>query len=342
MVNKTGTLIRFLKCLPVVLAVAAEANEDILSLSLTELAEEEIFSSTIWDSHIHAKGEWMIGYHYMKMSMDGMGRGDSKVSTANVLADFMVTPTKMTMDMHMVHVMYAPTESLTLALATQYIKNEMDHRTRMGAVFSTQSEGIGDTTIAANYLLPSTSDAVMMVNAGLVLPTGSINKKDFVAPAGVVQVLPYPMQLGTGSYQLQGGFTYMATAGNNGYGVNGQLKVPMDTNSEGYRVGAQAHLESWYHVPLHDQLSANLGLAYDWQEKIHGKDDRLFPMVVPTADTDNSGGQSLNATFSTEYTLPQSENGVTVFATAPLWQDLNGVQLRDEWSVGISLKVLFQ
>ena len=65
----------------------------------------------------------------------------------------MVAPTKMTMEMHMLGVMYAANDDLTFMGMLPYVRLSMDHITRMGVKFTTDSEGIGDVKLSALYRL---------------------------------------------------------------------------------------------------------------------------------------------------------------------------------------------
>ena len=86
----------------------ASAQSDSSGTSLAELSIEELLDITVYAReplglhHTHPQGEWMFGYSYMDMSMDGNRDGTSDQSTADVFAaGFMVAPTEMTMKMHM-------------------------------------------------------------------------------------------------------------------------------------------------------------------------------------------------------------------------------------------------
>ena len=89
--------------------------------------------------HQHQKGEWMISYRYMGMAMDGNRDGSDRLSRSEVLlngtGDYRVAPTEMDMEMHMLGVMYAPSDKYTLMLMVPYLSSEMDHITAMGANF---------------------------------------------------------------------------------------------------------------------------------------------------------------------------------------------------------------
>ena len=89
---------------------------------------------SIMGDHTHRKGEWMLSYRFMYMDMEGMRSGDSRVSASKVFANnYTVTPERMTMEMHMFGVMYAPSDRITLMLMAPYKRIEMDHRIFPGA-----------------------------------------------------------------------------------------------------------------------------------------------------------------------------------------------------------------
>ena len=86
------------------------ADDDFLKLNLEKLLTLKIDPNmaSILDSHIHRAGDWMLSYGFMTMGMPG-----SDLTTDEILDDFMVAPTSMAMEMHMVSAMYAPTDRLT-------------------------------------------------------------------------------------------------------------------------------------------------------------------------------------------------------------------------------------
>ena len=113
--------------------------------------------------HVHRQGEWMFSLRHMFMDMDGMYSGSSAISPSAVhAANYVVSPTRMTMDMQMLGAMFAPNDDLTLMLMLPHIDNEMDHVIQGGTplvglnggstTFTTRSEGIGDLKLTA--LLP--------------------------------------------------------------------------------------------------------------------------------------------------------------------------------------------
>ena len=125
------------------LPAQAQESEGVLwDLSIEELMELDLVTVSVLGSHTHLKGEWMVGYKYMIMGMDGNLDGTPQLTTQDVLDSYMVSPLAMTMEMHMVDVMYAPSDALTLMVP--YMRLAMDRTNRMATDFTTDANGVGD------------------------------------------------------------------------------------------------------------------------------------------------------------------------------------------------------
>ncbi len=180
----------------------------------------------VMGDHVHLSGEWMLSYRYMFMEMDGLRDGTNELSPAQVLAQFPVTPVRMTMQMHMFGLMYAPTDRLTLMAMIPYLQNEMDHVTRMGGFFTTESSGIGDLKFSGIYKLAGFDGGQILLNFGFSAPTGSIDERDATPAAPGGAILPYPMQLGSGTFDLMPGLTYNGQGGDWSWGGQARGTLP--------------------------------------------------------------------------------------------------------------------
>ncbi len=220
----------------------------------------------VMGGHIHSRGEWMAAYDYMHMSMDGNRSGSHRVSTGEVLQDFMVAPLDMSMDMHMFALMYAPSDRLTLMAMVPYLHIEMRHQTRTGVRFSTHASGLGDVKVSALYLLLANPGQRLHLTAGLSLPSGSIDRRDDT-PAGPDQKLPYPMQLGSGTYDLLPGLTYSGQSGAWSWGGQAQATLRLGENSNDYTLGNRYEATAWAARRLVSGFSASLRLdGQHWGE----------------------------------------------------------------------------
>lgn len=77
--------------------------------------------------------------------------------------------------------MYAPTDDVTLGAMLPYLLKAMNHVTRTGVRFTEHSEGIGDLQLGVLGTLYRAGrfEHEFLLNAGVSLPTGSIDEKDF-------------------------------------------------------------------------------------------------------------------------------------------------------------------
>jgi len=198
---------------------SAKENTDLTELSLKDLMDIEILSSNVLGTHTHLKGEWMVGYKYMHMHMGGNRSGTTDQTEARVLDDFVVAPLWMDMDMHMVMLMRGVTDDITMMWMLPYIYKKMQHINRMGVKFDTTSHGPGDLKWTTTYALYGNvkrdEHSVVtwgrhriLLHGGVSFPTGSINKED-TTPTRVKGTLPFPMQLGSGTFDFLPGISYL-------------------------------------------------------------------------------------------------------------------------------------
>lgn len=288
----------------------------------------------VMGDHVMDKGEIMLSYRYMKMEMDGNRTGTDSVSTP--LPDFMVSPLSMDMDMdmHMLGVMYAPTEKLTISLMVPVLGISMDHRVNMNNVeFTTESDGIGDITFAGVYQLTKSDNSNLLFNLGLSVPTGSIDEQDVIpASMGVPVQLPYPMQTGSGTYDITPGLTYTRFYSNWSWGAQGLYTFRTGENDNGYTLGDKLNISLWLAKMLNHSFSLSVRLnALDW-ENVDGADNKLAPLpTVPTKNPELRGGSRIDALLGINY-VAHSLNYIR-FAFeigVPVYQDLNGPQLETD------------
>lgn len=183
-------------------------------------------------------GKWMIGYQFMFEKMDGNLVGIDEISEAKILDRFFATPTDMTMQMHMGMVMYAPTDKLTLMALLPYVSKKMNHLTVDGARFAERTEGISDIELRGTYSVYETKEPRqwLLLNGGVGLPTGSIDAK-----MGGMQ-LEYPMQIGSGTFSLLPGITYLGQALPWGWAADFGSTLRLGRNDNGYRLGNRYQL----------------------------------------------------------------------------------------------------
>lgn len=311
--------------------------EDFSALSLENLLDTEIVYINVLGTHTHLEDEWMVGYKYMFMEMNGNRTGTERVSKNEVLNTFTVSPLRMSMQMHMLMLMYAPSDELTLVAMAPFIEKEMDHETRTGVRFTTNSSGLGDIELKGIYTFFGEPDSKhrFLFNGGLSLPTGSVNKRDILAnPANGQQKLPYPMQLGSGTVDLLPGLTYLGETKNWAWGAEWMGTIRLGTNSEGYALGNQYDFSTWGNWKWTDSVSPFIKMNLKIWKNINGSDPELNPATVPTADPDLRGGEQIDLNLGINIYQSKGKykgHRFAVEAGAPVYQSLDGPQLETDF-----------
>lgn len=303
----------------------------------------------VMGDHTHDKGEVMLSYRYMRMGMSGNLDGTNNLTPDEVLADFRVTPLRMTTEMHMFGAMYAPTDELTLMVMAPYVVKSMDHVTRMGVNFTTNSEGFGDLRLSGLYKILDRNKQRVHLNAGISFPTGSISERD-ATPAGPDQVLPYPMQIGSGTVDLMPGITYLGQAGNWSWGGQGIGTIRLGRNSQNYRLGNQLLLTAWGARRWSKVVSTSLRLQGRILGNNTGEDPRLapgnqlVPPLIPTADPDLRGGSRVDLSVGVNLQIPKGflkGHRFALEAGLPIYQSLSGPQLENDFTLTVGWQKAF-
>ena len=335
----------------VLVLVAMPVNSestDYTEVPLSELVKLDIYAPSVLRSHLHEKGEWMLGYELMIMSMEGSREGTEPVSNQDVLQQFMVTPTHMSMDMHMFHLMYAPSNDLTLMMMLAYLDKSMLHLTQAGGTFQTQSSGLGDVKISVNQVLSEveTTNGVHRfgLTYGISLPTGSIDEEDFLPAIAANARLPYPMQLGSGTFDPSIGALYFGYTSKYYWGTQIVATMRTGENDNGYRLGSRIELESWVSRAWTDSVSTFVRLSTNHLGNIHGADPALNPMMVPTADSNRQANTNVNLHLGFDFNIgigKADDHTISIEITQPIYQDFDGPQLETTEIVRISWQVVF-
>lgn len=311
----------------------------------------------VMGDHFHQPGEVMVSYRYMHMDMAGNRTGTHDIAPAEIATTvanrffgtpgqpptLRVVPTEMTMDMHMFGVMYAPVERVTFMGMLNYTEKEMTHTTYQGGAgstelgtFTTKSRGIGDTSISA--LIKMHSDAKNRLHAivGVSLPTGDIKETDqILTPMGTTPSprLPYPMQLGSGTFDLMAGLSYATFRDRWSFGSQWLSTVRLGENDEGYSLGHEHTLTAWASYLAAPVMSVSGRLKAFRRENIDGIDSRIVA-PVQTADPDNQAMDRLDVGVGVNLgNASWRGHRIAAEFTVPVYQKLDGPQLETDWRV---------
>lgn len=284
--------------------------------------------------HRHKKGELMLSYRFMDMQMEGNRIASDRVSDRSIVGtgaapgQFLVVPTEMPMRMHMLGGMYGLSDKMTLTAMVSYLDNSMDHLIRDGRTFTTESSGLGDTKLGAIIGLFEKGPHKMHLALTVSLPTGSTTER-FDTPARANAFLPYPMQLGSGTYDFLPSVTYTGFGKSLSWGAQLNATIRAGENDESYTLGNRFATTAWLAKDFSSNLSISLRLNYQDWDQIDGANPALNPAMIQTANTSFQGGERLDTSVGLNY-LFRSGHRLAFEYAEPLSQDLNGPQLETD------------
>lgn len=293
----------------------------------------------IMRDHVHKKNEYMLSYRYEFMSMKGLRSDDSNISTNKALNKYMMVPQKMTMQMHMVGAMYGVTDNLTLALMGSFIEKDMKMINRTYQKSEQEISGFGDTKLNAMYKFFDNSKTKAQFNLGISIPSGSIKEKNsHNTRAG------YPMQFGSGSYEILPGLSYSSLQDSYSYGaqINGVFRL--NDNNNGYKLGNSYNLTSWVAKNLNESFSISSRLNYTTTQKVRGVDKALNRAMSPANDVSSTGGQKLELLVGANFIASDGilkGNRLAIEGGMPVYQNLNGIQLENDYKVTLGWQKSF-
>lgn len=327
----------------------AEAQDDpvdLTHLNLEQLLGLKINTINVLGGHTHLKGQHMVSYQYMLMNMGGYLDGDRSLSNQQVLQRFPTIHTSMTMEMHMLELMYAPSDDVTLMAMVPYKVMGMRHLRRDGLRFPTSSEGFGDVQVMALYTFSGNQRKRgnrFLLNAGLSFPSGSIYQDDFVPGKGLSR-LEYPMQLGSGTVDLLPGITYLGDSKRWAWGAQLLGTVRLGTNEIGYKFGDQLHATTWAVYRVKDWVAPSVRLLGGVVGNVHGIDPNINPLSTPESDPNLQGGRRVDLLLGMHFYAPKGplkDTRLTIEGGFPVYQSLIGPQLKSDWQFSLGLSRVF-
>jgi hypothetical protein len=303
------------------------------------------------------------------MDMGGLQDGTDSVDADSLLGmpvmngmptgKFMAVPTGMDMYMEGLSVGYSFSDRLFVAIMPMWMKKDMDMKFNSmmkmqtgQSGFTMKTEGMGDTMLMAKYELYANDPLIPTSEAslyfGLSLPTGSIDERnsDFPLAMRKGELVPYGMQLGSGTFDPTIGALYEGSASPYWWGVDAFYTARLYNNSKDYRLGDEFRTDLWGMYQFTYNLLGQLQLNGISTGKIRGmmdesatgasgrvtQGDPTSPFSTPLWDPNNYGGNKLSVTAGFQW-QPFPMHIIDLQVGVPLYQDLNGPQLKEKYRV---------
>jgi len=319
--------------------------QDLLSLSIDDTKEEEVNYTP-----------WRFSLTYKQLRFDGYRSGTHGISIDDVLfspgevktdENFPVVPTEITQEAFIFSINYAINHLSSINVSLPYIKQGTDHVSSVPNYenFLLISDGVGD--IATNYsrVLKRWNEQLLTWSIGLSLPTGSIDEVGDTPREAGNQQLPYTMQLGSGTWDIPLGLSYQKNASTWMWNASLLAKIRTGKNDRDYRLGNRLTFSLSSKWRTQHKIKPLAKLQYNNWGSIHGQDDEItvpnptFPYPAAITNPRYYGGKKVNAAIGVEY--PLINQIITLEISAPLYQDLNGIQYNEEMHFSVNWDLSF-
>jgi hypothetical protein len=319
--------------------------------------------------HMHKAGQFMLGYRYAYTRASGDTlHGTSKASDHEIM-DRGCSPhmcsmkaSEMVMQMHMLDIMYAPTDWMTLMVMPMWMSHDMTmkplnvaahggHGEEHGggahaghggghtAAHSHGVEGWGDTIFGPELRLAHGGGHHLQFSPMVSAPTGSVDAKMGGA------FTHYGMQIGSGTWDFLPSLTYTGRADRFAWGaqVLGIVRLE-EENSSGYRLGDVLQVTGWGSYRLADWISVSVRGLYTEQGKIEGHYDGAHQHSSPPDLQFNYGGRFWDLGFGVNTVVRDGAlRGLRLGAEwlQPIEDDANGYQVERDGTLWISANMGF-
>ena len=291
----------------------------------------------------HNAGTVMVEAQAMRMNMSGLRSVTSDVSLTEAVNTYgyAMLPETMTMDMYMIMPMYNFTKKLSTMVMLGYTNNKMDMTNGAGTCKSTmQTSGLTDTQVNLNYKF---MDDFLVAGMELSIPTGSTgaqtSMKMGMTCVDNAMTAPYPMQIGSGTYDVAPSLAYLGGYFSYRYGALVSYKYRIGENNQGYTLGNVSKGKLWITRPvLNFKLNAELDVEqHAGIDGVHSAINATLP--TPLVNTDNS--KRLDAFLTVGAEIPVAMTSIGLDVTFPIYQDVRGLQMKNSWSTSLSINAMF-
>jgi hypothetical protein len=321
-------------------------------------------SAGLMNEHMHDGGEFMIGLRLERVRAAGTNQaGTDDIADAAILAaGYTVRVKSMEMDMAMLDLMYAPNDRITLMVMPHYMWHRMEmvgidpdgaggghgghggHSPGMamgfGEVHAHSTEGFGDTLVSASYRLARSDRFGAHATLGVWAPTGRVDRTN--ADDTFVH---YGMQSGSGTWDVEPSLTVHGREGLMGWGAQASYRWRTEkANESGFRFGDVASATGWVSYLLGGSVGATGRLEYRREGPIEGHYNGAHHHDSPADRQENYGGNVVRAGLGLNWLLPIGTSARPQLGfefAVPLYQDLNGIQAPEKWSLSVGLSRAF-
>ncbi|MFK5984281.1 MAG: hypothetical protein QM479_02480 [Pseudomonadota bacterium] len=312
------------------------------------------------------KGQGVAGINFQHYEFSGLIQGSDSISAPAAVTSvpnrffgnpgqpptLRVVPTKAKADVIYPFANFAINNQAALVALVPLIRKQTELETFSGGGGATslgtntvKSEGLGDIKFGAIFRAfnGENNKHNLIIDTVLSAPTGSITEEDYqLTPANtkIKARLAYGMQLGSGTWDALLGASYWGKDDLWGWGAQYLATIPLESkNREGWRYGDKHELTTWISYEWDATLVTSARLRGETQGSIHGIDPKIYGPGLG-ADPDNYGGEKVEFSLGLNW-MVATANNISLEISKPIYQNRNGIQAEQDFSIFFSWRTGF-
>lgn len=294
-----------------------------------------------------AAGVVEFQYQWVQRNFQGVWFGKDSLDLATTLQLFEVAPLSLADKRHTVQLSYGVSDQLTVRARGEFALMEREQLRNDGTFFITSANGLGDLFVDATYNVLQTGPYRMDVNAGAIVPVGKSATRavtPFSSPG--VEVTPYDMRPGSGSFGLFGSMSADVQNEVGSLGAQFKFRTYLDQNSRMFKLGDRYEANGWAAYKINESFSVSAGARWEKWANIDGADMELAAIAMrdPMNDAVFLGGLRASMPLGINFVFPEDSPRVaghrlsfeTVYA---LHHDYEGPQIGFDWGLNVAYTV---
>lgn len=309
----------------------------------------------MWNLPLH-KNRVMFQVSQSFQQYRGMQNGFKPASSWEVLNQYVEAPTNMAVRMSHIMVKYGITRRLSVMAMGHYMDHSMtmdmfhsghQHGEIQNPVMtsSMKNTGWGDVSAAILWKMKERPNSIITGLAGLVVPTGNsrcVGKSNDMIFAG--KLLPYAMQMGSGSWQAFVGWNSLWRIDKNWYGLQGEFQTAINANSNGLKPMPSFGLTGWAGRSLRRDIALTTRLQTHVGGGLSAKQPELLAYLDPMANPSNYGSMDVSGFIGAQWSpcinrIYRQKIAAEIGHTALAWY--NGYQLKTRLQVVLQYSIHF-
>lgn len=284
---------------------------------------------------------WMFNIMQMYMNMGGFEKGTEHVSPPTA----MMIPESMDMFMTMFMGMYM-TKDWSVMLMTSYNVYSMPMLMNMmkkSIPFTMRSAGIGDTRVIGGYNFLNDYKQMLTATVGISFPTGRINHRGPMPLMTGNILYEYMMQMGSGTFDPIFGLKYIYYKNAFALGVSFNTIQRLYKNYRDYELGSEYAFTTWLNYHITPRFAIIPKIQDIFTEKTNGVAAGTMTNWGPNYNPAFTGGNVLNFLLGAKIcgSGRLRYDSLTIEAGLPIYQNLNGPQMKQRWQASASLNFMF-